>query len=609
MDAATGYSQGLKIPPELCTECMILFRQCAEFAHPQQLMNFALIFRLDFVIACIDSSDKLDWDGLIVKLLTKGRSSLQPALFELLDALAKRYEKEEQRCNEFKGLKEKVRSALHEAEKTERDYQQLVEVLAPGARHGVDVLARQWVEEAGEDQDELALRITLAVFSGTTFEVIERAKDDLRESLQQLVPPPPPKPDEPTAPAAPHVPLMRRLEKAGARESDGKPPDWKRAVKLEKPGLAGEALSYVWQVNREGRWREKLIEWLTRYATGQSADVRTRAAVAAGRLAVKDYRFVRDKLLLRWVEATEEDNRGDVPPVFLRSEIRSDESDEPEIKPVESDKKDNRRGAQYRMAVGMALGVLVREKEMAAEVQGLLRRWSKSKDRAERWAAARAYIYVGAYCRPTSEVIRSWREIAAPELVAVDIQITEHIFIRLKNPMYMSLVDAMIQFFANVAQQPAEDKRLLVEGILEGLNEWIAAGEDDAGLGLFMFNTLGRMVSINSGQNGEADSPPLLLQLVDEQPAQTEYRERLAGLFDLTMRNGATILDAKELLCAWLGWVNGLQNNSGLYETRVRTLLRDIIAADASGRMRGKLTACLRDCGRNRAVERVLSGL
>jgi len=62
-------------------------------------------------------------------------------------------------------------------------------------------------------------------------------------------------------------------------------------------------------------------------------------------------------------------------------------------------------------------------------------------------------------------------------------------------------------------------------------------------------------------------------------------------------------------LCTWLGWINSLQNNPKSYETRVQHLLRDIIAADKSGRMRGKLTACLRDCGRNRAIDRIIFDL
>lgn len=598
MDA--GYSYGLKIPPELCTECILLFRQCDEFAHPQKLLNFARIYHLEFVYICVHGSAAFDWDDLMVKLLTKGKSSLEPPLFELLDALAKRYEVEEQRCNDFKELKEKVRCALHERARTERDYRRLVEDIAPLSHGGGHVTAEQWVDAAGNDPDELALRITLAVFNGTSFDVIERAKDDLRESLRRLLPlPPAPNPADPPPPPPPHVPLMRRLKNARATESEGKPPDWKRAVELYEPALATEALWYVWQHYRESPWRETLIEWLSRYATGQPADVRMRAAVAVGRLAVKDYRYVRDKLLLRWVAATERDNRREVPAVY-RSASASGEGGE-------RDEADNRRSGQYRMAVGMALGVLIREKGMAAEVQSLLRSWAKSRQRAERWAAARAYIYVGSHCRPTSEVIRSWREVAAPELVAVDLQIAEHLFVRLKNPMYMSLVDAMLQFFASVAQQPPEERGALVDGILEGLTEWISAGKADGGLALFMFTALGRMMSSDAGRDDGAEGTPLLLQLIDEQTEPTGYRRRLARLFDLAMRNGATILEAQELLCAWMIWVNSLRDKAEPYESRVITLLRDIVAIDTSGRMRGRLRACLRDCGRNRVVEHVLA--
>ena len=124
------------------------------------------------------------------------------------------------------------------------------------------------------------------------------------------------------------------------------------------------------------------MEWLTDYAGGRSADVRTRAAVAAGRLALRDYRFIRDNLLMKWV-----------------------------------DKND----AEYRTAIGMALGFLVHEPTWITEVQDLLWKWSGSTKEAERWAAARAYIFVGASCHPVSDVthhaqIVGNEQVSQPEL-------------------------------------------------------------------------------------------------------------------------------------------------------------------------------------------------
>jgi hypothetical protein len=554
----------VSISLKLRNDCVELFKQCDEFKSPDKLRAFASVTELKLVIDLIPASEVLDHNELISKLLKHGESQSEPVLFNLLDALAHQYQQD------WKGKRFKEISALIQAEnpKQEKDYLQLVEDSAPSDGRGTDESAKRWIEEAGDNLDELALRITLAVFNGTAFEVIERAKNELLEMLQELMPPPPPDPEKPP-PVIPHVPLMRRLEKARAKETEGKPPDWRRVIELEKPELAGEATVYVWQLNRETKWRQKLIEWLTNHASGRPVDVRTRAAVAAGRLAVKDYRFVRDKLLNNWVRKND---------------------------------------PQFRTAIGMALGVLVREENMRAEVQGLLREWSESTEGDKRWAAMRAYIYVGAYCQPPGEVIARWRKIAASEHVAIIIPISEHEAVRLNNPLHMSLMDAMVRFFASVAMLPEQERRLIFGGILRELKEWIVANDDGTWLGLFMFTMLGQLM-VSADGNGEADGAPVLLQLVEEESDETDYRRQLVGLLELAMRNGATIIEAEELLCAWLSWADELQENSQLYETRIQILFKDMIAADGGGRMRGKLVACLRDCGRNRTAQRILANL
>ncbi len=572
------YELELKFPPTLRIKCIKLFKECREFETPSDLRTFARLTQLTLVVECIPSQAELKYNDLMLNLLrTRNKTSAEPVLFDLLDALALEYQ-EQQRGTQFKELKDEVKSALLQARgsEQEKDYLQLVEDSAPGEGRGADKVAQRWIEKAGNDLDELALRIALAVFNGTTFEVIERAKSELLEMLKELVPPPPPPDPEKPPPVIPHVPLMQRLKKAGARETEGRPPDWRRVIELENSELAGEAVVYAWELNRETKWRQKLIEWLTNHAAGRAADVRTRAAVAVGRLAVKDYRFVRDRLLNVWMRKNE---------------------------------------PQFRTAIGMALGVLVREESLAEEVQSLLREWAASPEEDKRWVAMRAYIYVGAYCRPPGEAIARWREIAASEAPAILIPISENEAVRLNNPLHMSLMDAMVRFFVSVALLPEGERRPLVGGILGELKEWIAASDGSEWLGLFLFTTLGQLM-VGATGNGGSEGAPLLLQLVEEGPAEgsaaadaTEYRLQLAGLLELAMRNGATIIESQELLCAWLGWVDRLQGESQPYESRIRTLFADIIAADGGGRMRGKLAACLRDCGRNRAAQRILSTL
>lgn len=556
------------ISAELRDGCVSLFGNLKECSTPENLTAFAAVKELELVKLCVPTSSELVYNELIKRLMSVGRSFTEPALFILLDALARKYQGlvEEKEClNLIESLKtELAKSATFEQAK---DYERLVVRNAPNDLSGIDKLAEQWIEEAGNNPDELALRITLSVFNGTTFEMIEKIKNDLLERLQQIAPQ---VKLFTLIPTASQIPLMRRLEKAGARETDGKPPDWRKVIVLDKQEIAGAAISYVWRLNRETKWRQVLVEWLTKYAAGHAVHIRTRAAVAAGILAIKDYRFVRDHMLDRWVR---ENN------------------------------------AEYRMAVGMALGVIAREEHLAEETQNLLQQWSESDRLDERWVAVRAYIYVGQYCRPVSKVITRWREIADSESDSSYIVLSSFEPPKILNsPLYMSLMDAMMRFFYYVAQQPTEEKRSIYTGILEGLHNWIADDKRDAWLGLFMFFMIGDMHIISDEQEN-ADNPPLLLQLMDEQPSQTEYRKQLAALLELLMRKGATIVDAKRLLSSWLGWVNGLQRSSPLYETVIQTLMKDMIAADSSGRIRGKLAACLRDCGRNRTAQRILATL
>jgi hypothetical protein len=566
----------LTISPELREECLRFFCQFKEFSNPDELRAFTYVQGLELVHKHIPNSNDLDYTILFTKLMQTGRSPLEPALFDLLDLLALRYREEDfkrQQCHE---LKEKIRNELiqYGSQEQAKDYQTLLERAAVSGRHGVGGKAAPWIEEVGDDLDELALRITLAVFSGTTFEVIERAKNDLVELLRPLVPTV--KVEDPPV-VLKNIPLMRRIQKAGATETGGTAPSWKRAIELKKEqqDFAREAIGYVWQIYRENNWRRALIEWLSCYAVGGASDVRTRAAVAVGSLAVQDYRYVRDNVLARWIAASGEDDR---------------------------------KAGEYRMAVGMALGVIVLDPAWSAEVQNLVRRWSQSSDRSERWVAVRAFIYVGVHWRPISEVIDQWHKIAATELPAIGVEAQGQALIRL-NPLHMSLMDAMMRFFLILMQGLNGDNHEPFVGILQGLGNWIASTRADAAMGVFMFTTLGQIRLSTSGSIESADSPPLLLHLVEEQSTQSDYGKQLAELFNVLMSDVETIIEARDLLCIWAGWVNGLQHNRQSYEIRLQNLLKDIIVADKSGRMRGRLINSLRDCGRNNTLDRVLSSL
>ncbi|MGB9181602.1 MAG: hypothetical protein WCB68_20400, partial [Pyrinomonadaceae bacterium] len=344
------------IDDEQRKKCIELFALFEELKTPDDLRAFAVTEKLIWVRSCVPNSNEMKHDRLLDSLLRTGRSFLEPALFDLLNELADRYKDfKGQFCEELKEELRKVIPLPEDSEQT-KDYQKLVKGSAPSEGGDVAKQAEQWIEAASDNLDELALRITLAVFNGTSFEDIEKAQSELLESLREFLPPPPPTDAENPLPPAMPVRMMRRLKQAGAKEMDSKLFNGRRVIELDKPELfASEAINYVWQQYREKKWRQKLIEWLTSYAAGHRLDVRTRAAVTAGRLAIQDYHYVKDNLLKIWVRA------------------------------------DNRQ-SEYRTAIGMALGVLVQEERWSDEVQNLLRRWSQSDNQAERWAAARAYI-------------------------------------------------------------------------------------------------------------------------------------------------------------------------------------------------------------------------
>ena len=72
--------------------CLELFSLFDELRTPDDLRNFASTEELIRVRKCIPNSTVMNHDQLINNLLKTGRSVLEPALFDLLNGLADRYE-------------------------------------------------------------------------------------------------------------------------------------------------------------------------------------------------------------------------------------------------------------------------------------------------------------------------------------------------------------------------------------------------------------------------------------------------------------------------------------------------------------------------------------
>jgi len=560
-----GIPIGLVISVDLRQMCLSLFCDLKEFKDPESLITFVRNNHLTIVLRHLPRQAELILDKVIDRLMEWGKSPQRPALLELIIELEKTYQGEHQ-AEECKNCRKSLESWLVSAPRFDQvhDYEALV-TTTPKQAPRVSKSAEQWIDECGTDLDELALRITLCVFNGTTFEVIENAKNRLLALLQETHK----SSAGSTATAPPPVSVMRRLMKAGAEESDARPPDWKRVILLNKPAIATEALTYVWRMNRETEWRKNFITWLTEHAEENNpADVRMRAGIAAGRLALKDYGYVRDHLFKRWV-------------------------------------KINTRA--LRMALGMALGVVAREETLTSEVQRQLLIWSHSDRLDERWAAMRAYIFAGAFVKPTSEVMTAWRHIYNSEPAVVQVELGGYTF-QGPNPLHMSLVDAIMRFFVVVSELPPKQRESVLSGIVEGLNNWVFARQPDAELGLVSFLLLARLVA-RSDDKSEAIAAPVLLQQIDPENKQSKYRQQLTQFLANGFRSTSIIRQTNEVICEWLKWINELPAASGPYEQRIHALMADLIASDSTQRMTGKLMSCLRSCRAKGSVDRAAAFL
>jgi hypothetical protein len=128
---------GVEQPPmALRIKCIKLFNECEEFHSPYALRAFASVTELGLVVECIPRGETLDYNRLIFNLLRNtNRTSSEPALFYLLDALAIQY-RQDIRGEQFKELKAELRGALFYQETS---YLQLVEdiALSKGGKHDV----------------------------------------------------------------------------------------------------------------------------------------------------------------------------------------------------------------------------------------------------------------------------------------------------------------------------------------------------------------------------------------------------------------------------------------------------------------------------------------
>lgn len=423
----------------------------------------------------------------------------------------------------------------------------------------VESQVQAWFDEAGDDVEERAFRLALAAFNGARYMAVQAAAQDL---ARRLVPPQPPDKDKPPPP--PPSPFARRLssrlERARAHlewapePGSSIPGSRIEVVQLDDPAYPAALLRHVWCEYSD--LRGKLLDWLSDYAAGHTAEMRTRAAVAVGALATYDLATIRNQILIPWIR---------------------------------------RQEAQYRAAIGKALGVLVWSDEHSASVLALLKDWSERQDQAFRWAAARAYAEVG--LRYPHQAMEQWQAVLLSSEDEIDLGLTDDMRLVLYNPLRMSILDTMLGFFITAVELP-DRYRSVYEESAAALKSWCDQDRKErrekhgTALGLPIFLVLAAVHVEEPSTESEPDTwPPAMLVLVSAEPAPSPYRATVAGLFRQTLRWRPTQEWARQTLEDWLKRAD----HDARLEPSLIALLRDLaFDPEATDRDRGQLTVYLR---------------
>jgi hypothetical protein len=506
--------------------------------------------------------------NLIIHNLVSDAATKGQPLLDLIIVLRDKRDKEDGQRDELDDLFKQVSFYLRsltaetetksgEAERKETETKELHAAirnyqLAGGedTRNISDADAANWIAQVYDQPVQWAFRIALAVFNGAPWDTCMEAALELAARLPSPDPVPtdgaprvrPVQPVQPASPAAPRLnnPLKLLSEAGGELASAGT----FRVVKLKEPQLARAVLDNEWD---EYTRRELLIEWLTSLVVNRNFTKRIRASVATGLLMLTNFDSIRWDVLYNWAHADEE-------------------------------------RSLYRLAIGRALSVVAEEGGRLEEVRDLLKLWTGSSDRALRWAAARAYVYVGVRC-PVEEVLAQWRAIAEDEEIATLTVHNGNFFEVSVNSLLVSLLDAMERFFLIAAETPEVRQRAFADGLV-WFKQWADDKESEPGddgesspttvghFGLLMFIKLARILL--PGEAGEHSWPPVLLTLIEPQEQPTPYRLCLAEMFERMLRDPAAQPTALDLLRNWLERVERELS----YEPQMRTLLSDLLARD-----------------------------
>lgn len=425
-----------------------------------------------------------------------------------------------------------------------RDLRNAVQLYTEAPRSSNEAeTADNWIGQFYSDHDEWAFRIALSVFNGgpwdlcmeSALELAKRLKsaNDSKTGMAGSV--------ESTTPASrSSLSPLKVLAQAGGELLTE---NTRRVVRLKYSQLSREVLDYVWD---EYTRRELLTSWLSDLVISRNQHNRIRGSIAAGFLMLNNFESIQRGLLNQWARA--DDSRS------------------------------------YRQAIGRALGVVAEEGSRLADVQALLEFWASSSEQELRWAAARAYIYVGLRCS-VKDVIKQWRDIAeAEEFASATINFGNIQWV-LVNPLHVSLLDAMERLFLNATEIAEVRRAAFIEGV-EGFKQWSddeqlqdddtddegGAKQVTVGFGLMMLIKLARMILPTEDE--WKCWPPVLVTLMEPDKSDSSYRRSLVEVFEQLLLDPASQPTALEILREWLNRVE----KSNRYEAELRSFIDDLLA-------------------------------
>jgi hypothetical protein len=488
-----------------------------------------------------EATSRRDRVNKVMAFLLDKYSSRGSVFVLFLNELFSQVPKEDERYTELKELVPLVAIALSSRD---YEYRKVVEEFDFGnstATPAAENDAEQWFEAARESGiDELAFRIALVVLNGAEYKAFSRAYKNLAALLSQsFTDEEDDKQKETPARKSLPIPESKRLRNAGAQRLEkqvevtsgsARETISLEVVELCDPNTQLPLLSYFWR--DYSFCRNEVTEWLTDLAAGQTADIRIRVAVGVGAIAINNFASIRDAILNRWAQGEE-------------------------------------HSAEYRAAVGRALGVAIQDENRTGEVAALLRLWSASDNYFLRWAAARAYLYVGLSLAP-GDAVRQWRTIASSEEPHFYSPVNDRFYI---NPLILSLLDAMRTFFITALDTPSDVDEVF-RGAVTELRDWVTEDvkqDQTARYSLMLFTMLMQMNRTN--QTSDAAST-VLLSLIDVADPEAAYFKDLVEIFYLAMRDEITLGDVRDQLEQWVGQIDG---GAACNEDRLLALLRAVI--------------------------------